>query len=117
MLQSIPNEYDRSRYLLVTLILANMGNLEINVVDDDNIQNGQKNGGREHLLERETSPVPNVTDHIHLKLLKLERHHQVIFYFLLNFLFFRYSRKNNVCWLEYPINLNFCQTIFLILLF
>lgn len=77
MLQSIPNEYDRSRYLLVTLILANMGNLEIKVVDDDNIQNGQKNGGREHLLERETSPVPNVTDHIQLKLLKLERHHQI----------------------------------------
>uniref|UniRef100_A0A1I8B368 Condensin complex subunit 2 n=1 Tax=Meloidogyne hapla TaxID=6305 RepID=A0A1I8B368_MELHA len=75
MLHSIPHDYDRSRYLLVSLILANMGNLEINVVDDENIQNGHKNGG-EH-LERETSPLPNVTDHINLKLLKLERHHQI----------------------------------------
>ena len=86
MLQSIPNDYDRSRYLLVSLILANMGNLEIDVVDtptDINMQNEQNGECLDRTLEaevRETSPLPHVTDHIQLKLLKLERHHQVNYF-------------------------------------
>jgi two-component sensor histidine kinase len=76
MLSSVPNEYDRSRYLLVSLILANMGNLEIDVVE-------KGTDSEERMDEAMDVNTPEIqrpstsTDQIRLKLLKLERHHRV----------------------------------------
>lgn len=57
-----------------------MGNLEIKVIDTPR-ENGQRNGDcldrSLEAEERETAPIPISIDHIQLKLLKLERHHQV----------------------------------------
>ena len=92
MLGSVPNEYDRSRYLLVSLILANMGNVEIEVTE----KAGTNSMGRQAVsnegadMDASGSGQPLDTDKIRLKLLKLERHHQAIFHFfgfIVNFRF------------------------------
>jgi hypothetical protein len=71
MLGSVSNEYDRSRYLLVTLILANMENVEISVAENANSNN------RDYSLEMGKLAPNTQMDQISVKLLKLERHHQV----------------------------------------
>ena len=81
MLGSVPNEYDRSRYLLVSLILANMGNLEIEVTEKAGTNSMGRQAVPDEGADMDASGGGQVSDvdKIRVKLLKLERHHQAIF--------------------------------------
>lgn len=82
MLGELPNEYDQSRYLLVSLILANMNNVEIELDDNDHFEEESfvQRGGHEPMeteRQQDGSGSTGSLGRIRLKLLKLERHHQV----------------------------------------